>query len=99
MSILLVTCVVGLTVFVVSLFFCKGPYVEGYYLKGTSISHIWGTRPVNPDFDVYGYLKANKPKKKKHRGWFKIVTGSKKNAKGVDPDDVMDPKKNFFVGG
>lgn len=97
LSILLVTCVVGLTVLVVSLFFCRGPYVDGYYQKGTAATHIWGTRPVNPEFDVYGYLKANKPKKKKHRGWFKIVTGSKKNAKVIDPDSVADPTLDFAM--
>ena len=99
-SVVLLACIVALMAFVISLFLFNGPYVDGYYKTGTVLRNLWGTRPINPDFDVYGYLKANKPKKKKHRGWFKIITGNQKNAKLIqnDADDDMDePAQSMFI--
>ena len=87
MSILLTICVVGLAIFVISLLFCKGPYVDGYYEKNSALKDIWGVRQTDPDFDTYAYLKANKKKGKRRRGWFKFVTGNKLNAKTIDPED------------
>ena len=85
-SILLGILVTGLIVFVFTLMFCKGPYVPGYYKKQTLLTSVWGNRPLNPDFDSYSYLKNNKKKSKKRRGWFKFVVGGKKpNKVGTSP--------------
>lgn len=75
---------VALVVFIISLLFCGGPYVNGYYMKRT-VSNIWGSRPINPDFDTYAFLKANK-KQKKRKGWYKFNVGGKK-PKTIGLDD------------
>ena len=76
-SIALIILITGLTLFVISLLFRNGPYVAGYYQKRTAWTKIWGVRPADPEFDVYAYLRQNKAKRKKHRGWFKFVIGNK----------------------
>ena len=91
-SLALMILITGLTVFVISLLFRNGPYVPGYYKKRTAWTKVWGVRPVNPDFDVYAYLKQNKRKRKRHRGWFKFVIG-KKN-KEVQEYEAVDDELN-----
>lgn len=87
-SIVLVLLLVGLMFFVLYLLFKNGPYVEGFYKKNTALKGTWGVREINHDFDTYAYLKANKKKNKKRRNWFKFVTGSERNAKTLDPEDL-----------
>jgi len=48
------------------------------------LKDTWGVREINPDFDTYAYLKANKKKLRKRRNWFKFVTGNKRNAKTIN---------------
>ena len=77
-SAVLATLIVVLFALVITLLFCKGPYVDGYYKKGTALTHTWGRRPINPEFDSFGYLKANRKKFKKPKGWFRFILGAKK---------------------
>ena len=58
-SIALLVLITGLCLFTISLLCCNGPYINGYYEKGTAIKDTWGARPLNPDFDAESYLEAN----------------------------------------
>ena len=49
--------VVILIVFVVRLFFCRGPWVPGYYTKKTALHSIEGVRKRSSDFDYQKWLK------------------------------------------
>ena len=57
---LALTCGVGLMLaFVGLLFFRKGPWVPGFYVKGTSITSIEQVRERDPTFDSKKWLEEN----------------------------------------
>jgi hypothetical protein len=44
----------------ISLFFCKGPYLKDFYVKGTAWQSIWTARPFNVEFNSIEKVKAMK---------------------------------------
>ena len=39
-------------IWLISLFFDNGPYLSGFYKKGTIMESWWTTRSINPDYDT-----------------------------------------------
>ena len=56
LSVLLVLAIAGLLIFVVRLFFCRGPWVPGYYTKRTALGSINWYRPRDESFDHKKYI-------------------------------------------
>lgn len=59
-AILILLVIVFVFALLICHFCCYGPYVSGYYMRGTLLQSLWGPRPINPEFDTEAYLKANK---------------------------------------
>lgn len=58
-SITIAIATIALIAFVVSLLFYRGPWVSGFFLKGTSAYSIAEKRPLNPEFDAKKHIRDN----------------------------------------
>ena len=87
-SIVLIVLICSLVIFVVTLFFCNGPYVPGFYVKRTALASIWGLRPADPSFDSYAWLKANRLNRRRKKGWYKFVISDKNDEKMTSSNKV-----------
>ena len=59
LSVVVIVAIFALFAFIMSLFFCGGPWVSKFYKKGSSSGSVWRVRPRNPDFDKVKYLKEH----------------------------------------
>lgn len=50
---------IALVAFLVLLFFKMGPWVPGFYMKGTSVASVNQVRDRDPDFDGKKWLKEH----------------------------------------
>jgi len=58
-SVVLMIASIGLIIFIVSLFMCKGPSIPGFYTKGTSVGSLLQMRRRNLDFQAAKYLEEH----------------------------------------
>ena len=68
----IISCIVlgGIFVYLcwlISLFCCKGPYLDGFYEKGTAMSYFWSTRSVNMKYNASEKLKKIQFERAKRR--------------------------------
>ena len=74
-----------------SLFCCKGPYLPGFYKKGTSVGSLWKGREVNMDYGANKKLqkikreRANRRRKRFARDF--AGNGKKAAAAGAAGDE------------
>ena len=54
----------GICLFLLTRLCCNGPYVSGFYKKGTALSQKWGRRTLNPNFDAKAYLESKRKEQK-----------------------------------
>ena len=61
-AIIVCTAMIALIIFVVILFFFGGPWVKGFYKKGTAVSSFisYGLRARDPSFNLEEWLAKNK---------------------------------------
>ena len=55
--------IIGYVGWLISLLFCKGPYLKEFYVKGTAWQSIWTARPFNIEYNLIekaAALKADK---------------------------------------
>ena len=52
LSIFFLLILVAYLVWLISLFFENGPYLSGFYKKGTIMESWWTTRSIDPDYDT-----------------------------------------------
>jgi len=52
---------IALISFIISLLFCKGPSIPGFYLKGTAASSVFEKRKLDPNFDAKKHLQQHTP--------------------------------------
>ena len=65
-------CIIALIVFTVVLCYKSGPWVSGYFVRGTALSSYGQVRPVQENFDLKAYLKEHPKPKIKPWGHFII---------------------------
>ena len=58
-SVALLITIFGLIAFITTLFLCKGPWIPGFYTKGTSLGSVIQVRKRNRDFNADEYLKTH----------------------------------------
>ena len=81
-------CIIALIAFTVVLCYKSGPWVSGYFVRGTALSSYGQVRPVQEKFDLEAYLEEHPKPKIKPWGHFIISLDLgncfKKTDKGKD---------------
>lgn len=59
LSVVIMVVIFALFAFIMSLFFCGGPWISNFYKKGTSSGSLMEVRPRNPYFNKEKYLEEH----------------------------------------
>ena len=100
LSVAVTVVMIALIAFIFSLCFFNGPWVGGFYARGTASGSLVGTRPINPDFDKEKYLQQHPIPKVKPWGHFIINLDCDKfkrcgrKGKGDDFEDASNVQEN-----
>ena len=71
MSVGITVAMIGLVIFILSLFFRNGPWIPNFYQKGTTAGSLMQNRPINPSFDREKYL--NEHPKPEQKPWGRFI--------------------------